>query len=111
MAGKIIAIAIAAGFAALSLTVAHLLSVWGDNGLRRLSKPPTSYMAGVTILSIPYVALLWWWKDGWAITAWVAVVIAGGLPVIAGHIAKWVRTILNENRIFREELRGERRNR
>ena len=48
-------------------------------------QPPWSYIAGVTSLTVPFFALLARWGDLWAMGAWLAVVIAGGLPVIIGY--------------------------
>jgi hypothetical protein len=48
-------------------------------------QPPWSYVAGVASLTTPFFALLIRWGEWWAMGAWLAVVIAGGLPVIVGY--------------------------
>lgn len=100
----IIEIAIAALIAGLALTVVHLLAVWGNGGLRWLSKSPVSYIVGMTVLGTPYIALLLWWGEKRDACAFVVMVIAGGTPVIVGHAAKKFQVLRKENEILRGEL-------
>lgn len=92
--------------AGLSLTVIHLLAMWGARGLYRLSKPPMSYVVGMIVLGIPYIVLLLHWDEKRDACAFVVTVIVGGAPVIAGHILKKIRAIQKENEILRGELNG-----
>ena len=101
---RFIEIAIAALIAALVLTIIHLLAMWGNKHLERLSKPPISYVVGVAILGIPYCILLRYWGEILAIYAFVGIVAAGGAPVITGYILKKFRVLLKENEILRGEL-------
>ncbi len=65
------------------LLIEHLLPWERIFGQR--PQPPWSYMAGVASLTVPFFALLARWGDWWAMGAWLAVVVAGGLPVIVGY--------------------------
>ena len=104
MTDKIIEIAIAALIAGLVMTVIHLLAVWNSGRLRCLSKPPTSYMVGVTIIGIPYLVLLWHWDEMWAFYAFMAIVAVSGAPIIAGHVVKKIAALRRENEILRGGL-------
>jgi len=109
MGEMITEIAIAALIVGLALTVVHLLAVWGNGGLSWLSKPPMSYVVGMTVLGVPYVALLLWWGERQPAGAFVVITIVGGTPVIAGHVAKKFRILQKENEILRGELKNEHR--
>jgi hypothetical protein len=76
-------IALAATATSLLLLVEHLIP-W-ERIFGKRPQPPWNCIAGVISLSVPFCVLLARWGDNWAIGAWVAVVIAGGLPVIVGY--------------------------
>jgi len=101
---KIIEIAIAALIAGLTLTIIHLLAVWGKGRLSKLSEPPWSYIVGMTAISIPYVILLWHWGASWHVYAFVIIGGTGGAPVIIGHIAKKFTLLREENEVLRGGL-------
>jgi hypothetical protein len=76
-------VALAAAAAALLLLVEHI-APW-ERIFGQKPQPPWSYMAGVASLTAPFFALLARWGAWWEMGAWLAVVIAGGLPVIVGY--------------------------
>jgi hypothetical protein len=47
--------------------------------------PPWSYVAGMLFLAVPFAALMAVWRDWWALGAWGAIAVAGGLPVLFGY--------------------------
>ena len=105
MTDKIIEIAIAALIAGLVMTVVHLLAVWNSEKLRGLSKPPTSYMVGTTVIGVPYLVLLWCWgAEKWYFYAFAVIVAVSGAPIIAGHVAKKFKTLRAENEVLRGGL-------
>jgi len=97
--------AIAALIAGLTLTVVHLLAVWGSGGLRWLSRPPQSYVMGVAILGAPYVVLLLMRGEQRSIIDFAVIIVGGGLPVIVGHFFKKFQVLQRENAILRGGLR------
>lgn len=76
-------IALAATATSLLLLVEHLLPWERIFGQR--PQPPWNYVAGVASLTVPFFALLARWGAWWEMGAWLALVIAGGLPVIVGY--------------------------
>ena len=107
----IIEVAIAAFVAGIILTIIHLLAVWRGGRFRHLSKPPVSYITGIIALGIPYVILLLQWGDRRGAVTFAVIVIVGGIPVIVGYVAKWVKNLWRENEILRGELKNGGRNR
>ena len=83
MSNKWVELLVAAMCSAILLACAHAYDWKKVFGKR--PDPPWSYVTGLVLLGIPYLALLAYWRDWWAFMAAVAVVVGGGFPVIFGY--------------------------